>query len=152
MNLYLLFFFFSFLFFFFFNDTATTEIYTLSLHDALPVPQPEGDELTARAVAAEHHLIPLRREPRVLHSHVVLVGEEVRDAVVADRLAEHRPGRGGTLVQRVRPVLDPYLLLVGRVPGIRHVPGCEDAGRGGLQPGAHHDAVAYVQPRRGGQP
>src|SRR6266498_4452144 len=24
-------------FFFFFNDTATTEIYTLSLHDALPV-------------------------------------------------------------------------------------------------------------------
>ena len=38
-----LFFFFFFLyffilfFFFFFNDTATTEIYTLSLHDALPI-------------------------------------------------------------------------------------------------------------------
>src|SRR3712207_7443072 len=31
--------------FFFFNDTATTEIYTLSLHDALPIwadPRPEG--------------------------------------------------------------------------------------------------------------
>src|SRR3712207_6976354 len=33
---------------FFFNDTATTEIYTLSLHDALPiydpgVPAPDGD-------------------------------------------------------------------------------------------------------------
>src|SRR5947199_3166402 len=27
----------SILFFFFFNDTATTEIYTLSLHDALPI-------------------------------------------------------------------------------------------------------------------
>src|SRR5258708_36825323 len=27
----------SFLLFFFFNDTATTEIYTLSLHDALPI-------------------------------------------------------------------------------------------------------------------
>src|SRR5260370_38403339 len=26
-----------FLFIFFFNDTATTEIYTLSLHDALPI-------------------------------------------------------------------------------------------------------------------
>src|SRR6266853_6142631 len=26
------------LYFFFFNDTATTEIYTLSLHDALPIP------------------------------------------------------------------------------------------------------------------
>src|SRR5256885_6940472 len=27
-------------FFFFFNDTATTEIYTLSLHDALPICEP----------------------------------------------------------------------------------------------------------------
>src|SRR6266568_6661037 len=27
-------------FFFFFNDTATTEIYTLSLHDALPISRP----------------------------------------------------------------------------------------------------------------
>src|SRR5476651_2889963 len=41
--LYLCFFFSFFLFillcfcFFFFNDTATTEIYTLSLHDALPI-------------------------------------------------------------------------------------------------------------------
>src|ERR1051326_9160163 len=29
--------FFFYSFFFFFNDTATTEIYTLSLHDALPI-------------------------------------------------------------------------------------------------------------------
>src|SRR5437899_11757397 len=36
-SLILLFFFF---FFFFFNDTATTEIYTLSLHDALPISCP----------------------------------------------------------------------------------------------------------------
>src|SRR3712207_7461054 len=28
--------------FFFFNDTATTEIYTLSLHDALPICRPGG--------------------------------------------------------------------------------------------------------------
>src|SRR5258708_37547168 len=28
--------------FFFFNDTATTEIYTLSLHDALPIYQGQG--------------------------------------------------------------------------------------------------------------
>src|SRR3989442_11847623 len=27
--------------FFFFNDTATTEIYTLSLHDALPISRPQ---------------------------------------------------------------------------------------------------------------
>src|SRR2546430_14487597 len=30
----------NFVFFFFFNDTATTEIYTLSLHDALPIFSP----------------------------------------------------------------------------------------------------------------
>src|SRR2546430_4857689 len=28
--------------FFFFNDTATTEIYTLSLHDALPISRKKG--------------------------------------------------------------------------------------------------------------
>src|SRR5258708_29476703 len=31
-------------FFFFFNDTATTEIYTLSLHDALPIFSPWAEE------------------------------------------------------------------------------------------------------------
>src|SRR6266567_8450254 len=31
-----------FFFFFFFNDTATTEIYTLSLHDALPISRQEA--------------------------------------------------------------------------------------------------------------
>src|SRR6266581_9264527 len=39
-TVYLIFSFFAFMFFFFFfffNDTATTEIYTLSLHDALPI-------------------------------------------------------------------------------------------------------------------
>src|SRR2546430_3590600 len=30
--------------FFFFNDTATTEIYTLSLHDALPICRQAGTE------------------------------------------------------------------------------------------------------------
>src|SRR2546425_8951063 len=35
--------------FFFFNDTATTEIYTLSLHDALPISPPARGP--ARSVA-----------------------------------------------------------------------------------------------------
>src|SRR2546430_12733232 len=36
-------------FFFFFNDTATTEIYTLSLHDALPIyGGPAGVAATSR--------------------------------------------------------------------------------------------------------
>src|SRR6266480_8016482 len=37
MGVFFVVFFFYFFFFFFFNDTATTEIYTLSLHDALPI-------------------------------------------------------------------------------------------------------------------
>src|SRR2546425_8081734 len=46
------------LFFFFFNDTATTEIYTLSLHDALPISGgrrvlPEGRP-GARRAPVEH--------------------------------------------------------------------------------------------------
>src|SRR2546427_9427340 len=41
---------FSSLVFFFFNDTATTEIYTLSLHDALPILSGGRDE---RAIHAE---------------------------------------------------------------------------------------------------
>src|SRR5258707_9877392 len=40
--------------FFFFNDTATTEIYTLSLHDALPIsnkaPDPRTPSLRSRRV------------------------------------------------------------------------------------------------------
>src|SRR2546430_10700488 len=39
-------------FFFFFNDTATTEIYTLSLHDALPIskcPSPSTGKWSRRA-------------------------------------------------------------------------------------------------------
>src|SRR2546430_12418691 len=37
------------IFFFFFNDTATTEIYTLSLHDALPIyPRPACGPAVAR--------------------------------------------------------------------------------------------------------
>src|SRR2546422_3655090 len=37
--------------FFFFNDTATTEIYTLSLHDALPISGARGGE--------DHHPLEL---------------------------------------------------------------------------------------------
>src|SRR3712207_9392568 len=55
---------------FFFNDTATTEIYTLSLHDALPIfVQVDGDDVEAHVARA--------REP----AH----GVEVRAVVVHDR-------------------------------------------------------------------
>src|SRR2546430_13651958 len=50
--------------FFFFNDTATTEIYTLSLHDALPISERiawrHGDVDVYRRVLVVH----IRRPPR----------------------------------------------------------------------------------------
>src|SRR5256885_12931954 len=56
-------------FFFFFNDTATTEIYTLSLHDALPIyhlrrqclPQPQRRDRTG-------HLQPALRPAQLYRS------------------------------------------------------------------------------------
>src|SRR3712207_8477345 len=38
--------------FFFFNDTATTEIYTLSLHDALPISLGQGPAVVGVALEA----------------------------------------------------------------------------------------------------
>src|SRR2546430_2025797 len=41
-------------FFFFFNDTATTEIYTLSLHDALPISEQPDLALVRRDDIHDH--------------------------------------------------------------------------------------------------
>src|SRR2546429_8654263 len=62
-----------FFFFFFFNDTATTEIYTLSLHDALPI--------CADAVrqGRDHHLPQRARELAA------------RDALLVRAVARLRP-------------------------------------------------------------
>src|SRR3712207_9197783 len=46
--------------FFFFNDTATTEIYTLSLHDALPIFQARTAELQDLARISEEERGRLR--------------------------------------------------------------------------------------------
>src|SRR5256885_13257619 len=46
------------LFFFFFNDTATTEIYTLSLHDALPICMRLNGQRVPRGMAS---IFPGRR-------------------------------------------------------------------------------------------
>src|SRR3989475_11847202 len=45
--------------FFFFNDTATTEIYTLSLHDALPISPFAAWAATGRPLDAGHALVLL---------------------------------------------------------------------------------------------
>src|SRR6266542_5835980 len=55
---------FSFIFFFFFNDTATTEIYTLSLHDALPIPGLESAEMSTTVVSTSGVPIVVERTMR----------------------------------------------------------------------------------------
>src|SRR3712207_2613180 len=65
------------MFFFFFNDTATTEIYTLSLHDALPIcllleVVPEGEvahHLEEREVARVADLFNVLRAEALLGAH-----------------------------------------------------------------------------------
>src|SRR5438477_4483370 len=59
---------------FFFNDPSTTEIYTLSLHDALPI----LDDDDGGAAAAQHQAEALHLQPRV-----GIVGED------ATRSEEH---------------------------------------------------------------
>src|SRR3712207_8194488 len=74
---------------FFFNDTATTEIYTLSLHDALPICV--GDDLAARPrdggvrrrALGRHAAVDLR--PRVRVVVEADPGLVRRDRVGADR-------------------------------------------------------------------
>src|SRR6266480_2204337 len=62
-------------FFFFFNDTATTEIYTLSLHDALPISAVFGmDRTTGYGVAVAKAL-----RHRSANAHVPLLGTSRED-------------------------------------------------------------------------
>src|SRR3989454_6785116 len=77
-----------FVFFFFFNDTATTEIYTLSLHDALPIsPGPrsrsagkrrdcrrDGVERLVEALSRRRLRPPVadRKSTRLNSSHLVI--------------------------------------------------------------------------------
>src|SRR5438067_9081477 len=60
----------SFFIFFFFNDTATTEIYTLSLHDALPIYclKVGPDQLLVRLDPREHARPRAGRNDDVLRS------------------------------------------------------------------------------------
>src|SRR5437868_12003026 len=54
---------------FFFNDTATTEIYTLSLHDALPILPPPFAERSARRASSPCRLRRASKRARRSEEH-----------------------------------------------------------------------------------
>src|SRR2546422_5453245 len=81
-----------FFYFFFFNDTATTEIYTLSLHDALPICLQESNDLGAAVPRAVDDLVKPRfvEELRDGDSGDCRVGDEWHHRVaVPTRSEEH---------------------------------------------------------------
>src|SRR2546425_1378213 len=61
--------------FFFFNDTATTEIYTLSLHDALPISfqivQPFAAQTVRENIAVGAHLARASRRDALAHAQAI---------------------------------------------------------------------------------
>src|SRR2546427_7958579 len=71
--------------FFFFNDTATTEIYTLSLHDALPICDPRGRGRSGVS-RLRRHRPPRHHAPRPDDAHGAPPGAGGRDGV---RSEEH---------------------------------------------------------------
>src|SRR3712207_9245688 len=82
--------------FFFFNDTATTEIYTLSLHDALPI-SPSGcalagqpDALAVLDAGRDPHRdgAGLRGDPVAVAGRAGVVDDLPGAAAVAARLGE----------------------------------------------------------------
>src|SRR5258708_34883339 len=55
--------------FFFFNDTATTEIYTLSLHDALPISAIPADQAPRRRASSLPLIDRQARNPTRASTH-----------------------------------------------------------------------------------
>src|SRR6266436_4479326 len=104
----------TFSFFFFFNDTATTEIYTLSLHDALPI---APVALTTPPPGTDVALRSLRRRWRWLLGAAAVLGiawtlrpqphTERRDSPWLDAAGEYRKALA------IQPDAVPVLVSLG---------------------------------------
>src|SRR5256886_10026365 len=74
-------------FFFFFNDTATTEIYTLSLHDALPILQ---DPRNTRSMGSPSSGVP---GARPMYSSARVTARRSASVVKSDGLGDRKSTR-----------------------------------------------------------
>src|SRR6266542_4356588 len=96
----------SFKFFFFFNDTATTEIYTLSLHDALPINPQEYLDTRGRD-AVQRYLV--KEVQKVYRSQGVTINDKHIEIIVRQMLRKVRidqPGDSGLLPTELIDRLD----------------------------------------------
>src|SRR4030066_125045 len=88
--------------FFFFNDTATTEIYTLSLHDALPISRTERPAIsaawTSSACATERWRRSSPTSRGDLSPEPLMFPQDPKTAVVCRGVAPRRPGGAYTLL------------------------------------------------------
>src|SRR5215203_7373034 len=91
--------------FFFFNDTATTEIYTLSLHDALPIPPRRRSPKRPRAGAPSGRW-PWRR-PSSVRSEEHTSEFQSRQYLVCRLLLEKKKNRSCvlTVLRKVKKFL-----------------------------------------------
>src|SRR5882762_5947390 len=62
-------------YFFFFNDTATTEIYTLSLHDALPISRPPGLSATLHPPARSRSVLGREKFIKIVNCKMGCTGK-----------------------------------------------------------------------------
>src|SRR3712207_8664223 len=100
--------------FFFFNDTATTEIYTLSLHDALPIFPRVGlgrDPGQVQRVAGEvgdvldlRHLVVVRQD-----DGAALVGQPARSEEHTSELQSRQYLVCRLLLEKKKSLSDPML-------------------------------------------
>src|SRR5256885_11647598 len=81
-------------YFFFFNDTATTEIYTLSLHDALPIW--DGPGTPEGAVRVHQHLGQQPDHPAAVAVRGLVVLRQQASAQAGGHHGVHRPDRKST--------------------------------------------------------
>src|SRR5215216_7615484 len=106
---------FLFFFFFFFNDTATTEIYTLSLHDALPISNRAARRSSACSAAMASSRPGRRGANRSSQSRdsgsrgaVRITGERDLDTVTTGTLAVATLGLADRMIRLRRRCPIPY--------------------------------------------
>src|SRR6266540_7567403 len=124
-------------FFFFFNDTATTEIYTLSLHDALPIgigPEREGLE----ALARERNIaVDFRNKVSDAELHLAFL---TSDVLVLPSIIDARGDTEGLGVALLDAMSYCIPVIASRVGGIPDI--IEDGVSGLLVPPADPEALA----------